>query len=126
MPQILIFNLTVEKQNLVEKTAAPLGLPCRIVSRSEQGKTISVLTGREQDRGNAVPAETFSNEMLLMDGLNPAQFRILLDCLRMQRVSIPLKAIVTEHNLAWTAAQLHRELAAEHAALTGQEKQLRL
>ena len=37
--------------------------------------------------------------------------------LRQQGVSVPYKAIVTEHNLPWTLRALYDELVREHEAM---------
>ena len=42
---------------------------------------------------------------------------VVLDGLRRDRASVALKAVLTEHNVHWTAARLRRELAAENEAL---------
>ena len=47
-----------------------------------------------------------------MHGLAPRQFHGLVDGLRQQGVIVPLKAVVTPHNIQWTSARLHRELSA--------------
>ena len=64
-------------------------------------------------------AEPFHEEMLVMHGLAPRQFHGLVDGLRQQGVLVPLKAVVTPHNIQWTSARLHRELRLEHAAMSG-------
>ena len=52
-----------------------------------------------------------------MHGLAPAQFNALLDALRREGLRVALKAVVTDTNVAWSSELLHRELAAEHAAM---------
>ena len=64
------------------------------------------------------PAESFSAEMLLMDGLRGALLDRFLDELRRMRAAVPLKAVVTEHNAAWSSLRLHRELEQEHLAMS--------
>jgi len=59
----------------------------------------------------------FQEEMIVMLGLNARQFHGFLDGIRTAGVRVPLKAMATEHNIAWTARELHRELAAEHASM---------
>ena len=46
-----------------------------------------------------------------------AQLDALLSALRRSRVLIPLKAVVTEDNAAWSSIKLHDELFREHEAM---------
>ena len=117
MAQVLLFHVDDKKSQEIYRVAEPLGLPCLRIPESDSGKTLAVLTGREPDRAVFAPASPLSREMLVMDDLNPIQFRLFLDSLRLRRISVLLKAVVTEHNLPWTAAELHRELLAEHTAI---------
>jgi hypothetical protein len=61
--------------------------------------------------------ESFPGEMLVLCGLSSPQFSALLNALRQNRCTVSLKAVLTETNAAWDSIRLHRELAAEHAAL---------
>lgn len=69
----------------------------------------------QEESGKAQPP--FQEEMIVMLGLNARQFHGFLDGIRAAGVRVPLKAMATEHNIMWTARELHRELAAEHAAM---------
>lgn len=52
-----------------------------------------------------------------MHGLSSAQFSAFLDALRRSRAAVALKAVATEHNVAWSSAALCRELQREHEAM---------
>ena len=41
----------------------------------------------------------------------------LLDAMRSSGATVALKAVVTEHNVGWSAARLCRELRQEHEAM---------
>ena len=49
--------------------------------------------------------------------LRATQLDALLTDLRRSRVLIPLKAVVTEDNAAWSSIKLHDELFREHEAM---------
>ena len=119
MAQILLFNIGADKLRRIRPLALRLGLGCRCVAPEDQARTLGALCGRVEDipadETDASPA--FAGEMLVMDGLNSAQFHGLLDGLRRERAAVSLKAVVTETNLGWSAARLYRELSAEHEAM---------
>lgn len=121
MSNVLLFNLHGEKREKILFLLIRLGIACREVSPAEQGKTIGALTEKET---KGVPAQRaaskapFPDEMLVMDGLDAGQFHGLLDGLRRNHVPVALKAVVTEQNLSWTAAELHEALLEEHIRLS--------
>ena len=57
--------------------------------------------------------------MLVLDGFTSKRLDVLLRELRQYSVSVPYKAIVTEHNLPWTLRALYDELVREHEAMHG-------
>ncbi len=120
MAKVLLFNIHGEKRLKILFLLIRLGLACREVSPAEQGKTIGELTETETNgvsAQHAVPKAPFPDEMLVMDGLDAGQFHGLLDGLRRERIPVALKAVVTEQNLSWTAAELHDALLEEHRRL---------
>lgn len=123
MAQVLLFNITGEKRKKIRFLLLKLGIPLREVPAEDCGRRLGELAGREgfaPETAPEVPAEDaapFREEMLVMDALEQRQFHALLDGLRRDRASVALKAVLTEHNVHWTAARLRRELAAENEAL---------
>ncbi len=59
----------------------------------------------------------FSEEMLVFHDLRPGQLDAVLAELRGARVPVALKAMVTEHNVTWTAYTLRDHLMEERAAI---------
>ncbi len=119
MSKVLLFNLQGEKREKVLFLLIRLGIACRELSPGEQGKTIGALTGRTAAAAAGPgPGLPFPDEMLVMDELSAEQFHGLLDGLRREQVPIALKAVVTEQNLSWTAAELHDALLEEHKRLS--------
>jgi len=119
MSQILLFHIHGDKLRKIRTLAFKLGLRCVEVAPEDFSKPLGALCGRSE----AAPAEradeaiAVGGEMLVMDGLSSAQFHGLLDGLRRERAAVALKAVVTESNARWSAAQLYRELSAEHEAM---------
>ena len=117
MAQVLMFNISGEKQTKIRFLLLKMGVACREVPAAEFGQPLGVLIRRTGFFGTAEAPDSFSDEMLVLDGLSDVQLHGLLDSMRRVGASVALKAVVTEHNLRWSPTKLHRELAAEHAAM---------
>ena len=118
MATVLLYNFTDPGRRLAVRLCLHrLGLPWREVAPEEQGQPLGLLLGLAGYEPAAASA-VFTEEMLVMHGLSREQFGALLDALRRSRVPVALKAVVTETNIVWSSERLHRELAAEHAAMT--------
>ena len=127
MGQLLLFNIqNPEKQTAIRLTCMKLGLRWREIPPEQQGKSIETLlagTEGEETDSDLQAADTFTDEMLLMDGLIQSDFHSLLDNLRLNGQSVRLKAVVTDHNRKWSALRLHRELRAEEEAMNRWKQQ---
>lgn len=120
MARVLLYNFRNEaRRKKVKALLFRLALPSREVEPEEQGYPLGTLLGEPGEMPGEATDEPFTEEMLVMHGLAPRQFHGLVDGLRQQGVIVPLKAVVTPHNIQWTSARLHRELSAEHAAMSG-------
>ncbi|MBQ9210763.1 MAG: DUF3783 domain-containing protein [Clostridia bacterium] len=120
MAKVLLFNFTDEgRRKKVKAALFRNGIPSQEVPPERQGETIGALLGlagfAEGEKGEEAP---FQEEMIVMHGLAPRQFNGFLDGLKQNGTRVALKAVVTEHNVNWSAARLYRELAEEHAAMT--------
>ena len=114
MSKILLYNITDPEKNMKIRLAAyRLGLRCMEVSKSDYAHPLGYLLGEAGYAPAAEAAEAFSDEMLVMETLCSP----LLDALRAEGAPVALKAVVTDHNRAWSSARLHAELLQEHEAL---------
>ena len=119
MGTVLLYNITNPQKRLaILLQLHRLGLRAREVAVEEQGRPLGALL-ELPGFGAGEDAERFTDEMLVLHALSGAQFNALLDALRRGKTPVALKAVVTEHNVAWSSAKLHREIAAEHRAMTG-------
>ena len=118
MGEILLFNIQdPEKRTAIRLTALRLGIPCREVPREHQNLTIEELLTAAQPESPVKEKEQFEDELMLMNALRQDDFQELLDVLRREGKTVRLKAVVTEHNRSWTAAQLCKALKAEEDAI---------
>ena len=116
MGLVLLYNIPAgDKLRRIRVALTRLGIPAREVSADEYSHPIGYLAGLEGYEPAADPGgDGFHAEMLVMSGLSPRQFNGLLDGLRSARATVTLKAVVTEHNAAWSSRELYRALQEEH------------
>ena len=116
---VLTFNLPVDVHARIRGLAVALGIRVKAVPPERFALPLGALLGIPTGPAG-VPKEAggFSDPMLLMCNLDEAQFNRFLQMLRGPGLPrIPLKAVLTPHNVGWNALQLHDELAREHAAM---------
>lgn len=112
MASILLYNIHGEKLAKIRTAAALLGITALEVPTDAYAHPVGYLLGYEGFAPSDT-AERFDDEMLVMEAL----FSPLLDYMRKRGATVALKAVVTEHNRAWSGAALCRELRREHEAM---------
>lgn len=118
MANVLLYNIDKEKLAKLSVVLLRSGLRWRVVSPAEYALPIGELAAAA-----SLPAESetemppFTEELLVMNDFSPRQFNDFLNALRRSKVSIPLKAVVTETNAHWSSAELYQQLCAEREAM---------
>lgn len=124
MAKVLLYNFTQSERRMKIKFCLHrLGIGCVDVAPEEQGHPLGLLLGLDGFEPGEAPVP-FTEEMLVMYALSREQFSSLLDALRRSGVPVALKAVVTETNITWSSERLHRELAAEHAAMAARARSI--
>ena len=116
MATLLLFNINDEaKRTTIRLLALRIGYSVQDVLPEQQNMKISeLLSGAKPDGPNLIP---FTDEMMVMSGFSSQDMHTLLDGMRNNGCPVRLKCIVTGTNKSWTAARLHKELAAEDRAM---------
>ena len=120
MATVLLYNLSDQDKTMkIKAQLYRLGITGREVDAADFGLPVGALLSLP-GFGDAerVPGEAFREEMLVMHDLSPVQFSGLLEGLRAVGATVALKAMVTQTNALWDSYRLHRELSAEHAAMS--------
>ena len=114
---VLLYNLgdDTDRGRAVRKLCVLQKLRVRGVLPAEQGNTLAALLAGDPTPVPA-PDVPFSEPMLVMAYLTPAQQNRLLRGLR-SLPPIPLKALLTPTNAAWSGVALQQELRREHEAM---------
>ena len=115
MGEILIYNLENQADAKLKMLCRKMNIGSRSIQSSKYGFTLGYLLGLSDDGGQK-PAEDFDEPMLYISGLSGGMLNLFLDQLRRNKLIIPLKAVQTESNLAFTSSELYRELCAEREA----------
>ena len=116
MSTLLLFNINDEaKRTAIRLLSIRLGYTVRDVLPEHQNMKISELLSGAKPLGQTLIP--FMDEMMVMSGFSSQNMHVLLDGMRNNGCPIRLKCIVTETNKSWTAARLHKELAAEDQAM---------
>jgi len=114
MPTLLLFNIAPQKRAALQVIALRCGCRVQTVPAEKHGATLAqILSGG----GEIVSTEPFTEELLVMAGLNDRQLDTVLAELRRRKVHIPLKAVLTPTNAEWTAGELYTELCRERDAI---------
>ena len=121
MAEVLLYNLREgERRKKVKALLFCFGIPSRDVRPEEQGLPLAALLGmgeRADTAAAAPPDSPFTEEMIVMHGLDGRQFHGFLDGMKAAGVRVGLKAVTTGQNLGWSSLRLHEELAEERRAL---------
>lgn len=122
LPPAMALAWKVPEGGGLEKVCAEAGVRLRAVEEQDLGRTVAALCGLPGAEESAAPAAADPTPALVLWGMDRKTLDAFLDRLRTAGVRIPLKAVVTETNRAWTFAALLEELHAEHRAVqTGGE-----
>lgn len=112
---VLLYNLPAPKANKLRALCVRQGVQTLFVPPRDQGKTIGQLLGLP------IPAKpgpgTVPGELMVLSGFTSQALDDFLDGFGPAGVGpIPMKAVVTPHNLAWTGVELYLELVKERRA----------
>ena len=119
MPTLLCYNLTGDRAAKIKFTAMRLKIRICDVAQEDYHQPLAALSGRCAKMEGAAGKEDFTDEMLVMAGFSSALMNQLLQTFRQMKIPpVPLKAMLTETNGQWDSCRLHREISAEHEAMT--------
>lgn len=116
MISVLIYNLSPKKDSELKMLCRKMNLSAMTVDKSDYGRTLESLLGFTDDTTRK-DGEDFDDEMLYLAGLQGGMLNLFLDQLKRKKLSVPLKAVMTQTNLGFTSYELNRELRAEREAI---------
>lgn len=116
---VLVFGFAGKDLAALKGVCARQGVRLRRVEPAEYGRTLGCFFGPSAAAPAQPAGEASVGKMLLLAGFAPRQMEAFLSALRLARVGDCPKAVLTEHNAAWTAPALYRELCRERDAMGG-------
>ncbi len=120
-PLLLTYNLKPGTAAGLGKICRVLGIRVRGVDRDEFALPIGALAGipvARPSNAEASAAAPFDDEMLVMCHMMSNELDAFLRAMREAGMPrIDLKAVLTPMNVLWNSADLHSELAREHASM---------
>lgn len=114
---ILTFGLGKEKSRAIRSVAQKNGIYIKEISRKDYSQKLGTLAGIEGFSKEKINYDgpDFPLEMIVFSGIDSAQMDTFLADYKKTGVQpIPLKAIITPHNIFWSADTLFKELWKEH------------
>lgn len=127
---VLAFNFTGSRLQALQDLCSAHGAALRNVLADEEPETFSLSLGAILAGGTVTASATlgeearsvlrsmaFPNEMFLLAGMSPEGLDAFLEGIKDADLWIPLKAVLTPTNTAWTPVVLKGELEGERAAI---------
>lgn len=116
--KILLFHMKPDKTKQIEAICRNLKIQTvkvKLTSYNQKLGYLAGITGFSREN-TAYTGPDFPTEMLVFSGMDSEMIDTFLD--QYKKASIPpigLKAIITQHNIFWTAEELYKELFKEHS-----------
>ena len=107
-PLVLIYNFNSTKQLRMELLCASLGIRMRIVKPAEYQLPVELLIQQPSATGNITTKNI--GEMMLICHMNNEMLDTLLQKMRENNITVPLKAVITDTNKHWSSIELYQHL----------------
>lgn len=114
-PLLIGYMIKENKIEALSKTAYAVKATLKLCQKESAGEKIGYLadfTGFE--KSGKIPESINEDECLIISGFNNKSMDKLLNELKSNNITFPLKCIVTQHNQSWTLNSLIDELKKEH------------
>lgn len=115
--KILLFNINADKTVLIKSLCEGMGIQTGTIYKNQYGEKIGTLAGIKGFAPSMAVynGEDFAAEMMVICGFSSDELDEFLEKYRDAKIPpIILKAVATQHNISWSAADLYRELTQEH------------
>ena len=114
---ILTFGLGKETLRAVRETAQKTGIQVKEISRKDYNQKLGALAGIQgfSKENTTYKGPELPLEMMIFSGVDSAKMHAFLDDYKQTGAQpVPLKAIITPHNIFWTVETLFNELKKEY------------
>lgn len=113
---ILLFRVDPIKANRIESLCKKLGIRTSKIEPAKYSQTLGYLAGIPSfpKEEKAYTGPDFPSEMMVFSGMSDKLDRFLTEYKKAAIPPIGLKAVITPHNIFWSAEELYKELFKEH------------
>lgn len=117
--KVLVFHMERAKEKQLRQLCRRLHIDVVKISRRDYQQKIGSLAGIVGFVKEPVTdAEEFDEEMMIFSGMDSVAIdRFLSEYNKAGMETVSLKAVITPHNIFWTAQEVYRELEREHASM---------
>ena len=122
VPKVAVgVNLSDEKNAVMQMIAKSVSFEYRTAPSDCGSDTVGCLCGL---KGYVKSDErsSLSEELLIFSGLDGKELNKVLELMRNNGASVPLKAMLTANNKDWTISALAQELAREHEYMNNRKQ----
>lgn len=120
--KILLFNVKEDKSAQIKFLCESFGIQTITVAKEQYNEPLGVLAGIKGIAKSGLPyrGREFKTEMMVFYGVDSDALDKFLEKYRENNIEpINLKAVITFHNMFWSAKKLHSELLKEHMNFQG-------
>lgn len=114
--KVLLFHVNKEKLIQIDTLCKKMDLQVVTIEKRQYNEALGALAGIQGFPTTNKPytGAEFPMEMMVFSGIPSEELDAFLNAYRKQGIApIPLKAILTPHNVFWTACKLYGELMKE-------------
>lgn len=120
--KVLLFNVNAEKKTQIEDLCKSFDIQTITIAKEQYNQPLGVLAGIKGVAKSSLPyrGREFKMEMIVFYGVDSDALDKFLKKYRESGIEpINLKAVITFHNMFWSAKKLHSELLKEHMNFQG-------
>ncbi len=126
MGKILLFNVSAEKKAQIDTVCKGIGISTAAVAKEQYADPIGAILGIKgiEKSKTAYRGREFDRDMMVFHGVDSQTLDKFLELCGSEGIQpVDLKAVVTFHNIFWSAKKLYNELLKEHENFHPKEKQ---
>lgn len=115
-PLLLCYRMEEDTCGALKRLGKPFGVSLRRVPTSSYDLPLAAVAAGVEGKASPLTAE-LPEPMLIFANFPEVMLDAFLGGMRKREIRVPLKAVLTKHNAAWTAHTLYGELCAEREAI---------
>ena len=118
-PIILFYNVSPSKINIIRPVLSMMGIGIKCIDDEQINCTVGALAYPDlfkddcEPNNNEIQFDSFDEEFMLLCGFDRASLDKILNFMKKKKISISLKAMMTETNKEWRIVKLINEIKAE-------------